>query len=245
MARRGWLLSALLCLITGTKADDFWENFANNLATDLAPLIQLFGEAVTKQYLSESLDIWDNIIFACAPLGILTAVVSAIRVCGSPSLKAFIGRAQESTGVAELELLSSTSRSTAELWHEGGITRVFGQPQISEFVYAGNESSREPNTKTDKRKTGVTSGIGVQLLDDVLTELRTASLVRKTVPDARWSSSLYVRPRFATIPSEKDLKSISDDGESYRLYGWRYVGSSEDSLFYGGVPMRAEVRISP
>ncbi|KAK6353776.1 hypothetical protein TWF730_008203 [Orbilia blumenaviensis] len=111
-----------------------WDEFANNLATDLAPLITLFGEQVTKQFLSESLSTWDSVIFAMAPLGILTAVVSAIRVCGNSSLRAFIGRAQESPGTAEVELLSSTSETTSELWHEGGITRVFGSPQILELV---------------------------------------------------------------------------------------------------------------
>ena len=68
------------------------------------------------------------------PLGILTAVVSAIRVCGSPSLRAFVGRAQEGPGSAELELLSCTSSSTCELWNEGGIARVFGRPQVLEVV---------------------------------------------------------------------------------------------------------------
>ncbi|KAI1524447.1 ankyrin repeat-containing protein, partial [Pyrenophora tritici-repentis] len=111
-----------------------WDDFTNNLATDLGPLVALFGEQVTKQFLSESLSTWDNIIFAVSPLGILTAVVSAIRVCGSPSLRAFIGRAQEGPGIAEVELLSCTSETTSELWNEGGIARVFGKPQILELV---------------------------------------------------------------------------------------------------------------
>ncbi|KAF3165792.1 hypothetical protein TWF225_001130 [Orbilia oligospora] len=111
-----------------------WNDFTNNFATDLAPLITLFGEQVTKQFLSESLTIWDNIIFAMAPLGLLTAVVSVIRVCGSASLRAFIGRAQEGPGVAEIELLSCTSETTAEIYNEGGIARVFGEPQILEVV---------------------------------------------------------------------------------------------------------------
>lgn len=41
-----------------------WDNLVNNLATDLAPLITLFGEQVTKQYLSESVGILDTFIFA-------------------------------------------------------------------------------------------------------------------------------------------------------------------------------------
>ncbi|KAK6515517.1 hypothetical protein TWF506_007850 [Arthrobotrys conoides] len=70
-----------------------------------------------------------------APLGLLTAVVSVIRVCGSASLRAFIGRAQESSGVAEIEVLSCTSATTGELFNaRGGIARVFGTPQILEVV---------------------------------------------------------------------------------------------------------------
>lgn len=114
---------------------DGWDDFSNNLATDLAPFLSLFGEQVTKQYLSESITKLDYIIFAIAPIGILTAVVSAIRVCGSASLRAFIGRAQEGGGNAEAELCSSTSRDVCELFQSGGITRVFGRPKILEIMF--------------------------------------------------------------------------------------------------------------
>lgn len=114
---------------------DGWDDFSNNLATDLAPFLSLFGEQVTKQYLSESVTKLDYIIFAIAPIGILTAVVSAIRVCGSSSLRAFIGRAQEGGGNAEAELCSSTSRDVCELFQSGGITRVFGRPKILEIIF--------------------------------------------------------------------------------------------------------------
>ncbi|PTB51180.1 hypothetical protein M431DRAFT_498437 [Trichoderma harzianum CBS 226.95] len=114
---------------------DGWDDFSNNLAADLAPFLSLFGEQITKQYLSESIATIDYFIFAMAPMGILTAIVSAIRVCGSPSLRAFIGRAQEGGGVAEAELCSSTSRDVCELYNNGGIARVFGRPKILEVVY--------------------------------------------------------------------------------------------------------------
>ncbi|EFR01503.1 ankyrin repeat domain-containing protein 28 [Nannizzia gypsea CBS 118893] len=119
-------------------AADWWNEFSNNLATDLAPLISLFGEAPTKQYLSECLTKTDIIIFSMAPLGIITTVVSAIRVCGTPSLRAFIGRAQEGAGNAEAELCSSTSREVCELYNNGGIARVFGRPKLLEIVHDPN-----------------------------------------------------------------------------------------------------------
>ncbi|KAF2235411.1 hypothetical protein EV356DRAFT_422971, partial [Viridothelium virens] len=124
----------LLFLLHSTRAD-FWDDFANNLATDLAPFLALFGEQLTKQYLSESLFPIDYFIFAMAPIGILTALVSAVRVCGSPSLRAFVGRAQEGESAAEAELCSSTSRDVCELYNNGGIARVLGSPNILEAIH--------------------------------------------------------------------------------------------------------------
>jgi hypothetical protein len=124
-----------------------WSEFTNNFATDLAPIITLFGEQVTKQFLSESTSFLDNIIFGVAPLGILTAVVSVIRVYGNASLKSFIGRSQEAHGVAEAELCSSTSEDVCELWSNGGICRVFGRPRILEFLYTGGRGQFYPVLK--------------------------------------------------------------------------------------------------
>lgn len=144
-----------------------WSDFADNFATDLAPLITLFGEQVTKQFLSESIGVLDNIIFGLAPLGILTAVVSAIRLYGRASLKSFIGRAQEAHGVAEAELCSSTSHDVCELWSNGGICRVFGRPKILEFIYTkgpsffATESLGSPNDEPPE--------CGIQFPKDVLT----------------------------------------------------------------------------
>lgn len=131
-----------------------WDDFSNNLATDLAPFVSLFGEQMTKQYMSESITMLDYFIFAMAPMGILTAVVSAIRVCGSAPLRAFVGRAQEGGGNAEAELCSSTSRDVCELYNNGGIARVFGRPKILEIVF-------EPNARevVERLDTGNDAGI--------------------------------------------------------------------------------------
>ncbi|KAH7303080.1 hypothetical protein B0I35DRAFT_415420 [Stachybotrys elegans] len=56
-----------------------------DLASDLGPLLALFG-----RYLSECTTIEDHIIFATAPIGIITVLVSAIRVSGVIYLRAFI-----------------------------------------------------------------------------------------------------------------------------------------------------------
>jgi hypothetical protein len=68
------------------------DDFSNNLFSDLAPLLTLFGEQVTKQFLSMSMGWADHIILGMGPLGVITAVVSAIRVSGVDQLKALIGR---------------------------------------------------------------------------------------------------------------------------------------------------------
>jgi hypothetical protein len=68
------------------------EEFSNNLLSDLAPLLALFGDQVTKQFMSMSLGWADNVLLATGPLGIMTVAVSAIRVGGVKKLKAITGR---------------------------------------------------------------------------------------------------------------------------------------------------------
>ncbi|KAI5850265.1 ankyrin repeat-containing domain protein [Morchella snyderi] len=112
-----------------------WDDFANNLGSDLAPLLALFGEQVTKQYMSETLSWIDNVIFCLAPLGIITAIVSTIRVGGSPKLRSLVGRAKESRGQVEADLMSSTSSDVCELWNGEGVVRVLGRPVLLQLVY--------------------------------------------------------------------------------------------------------------
>ncbi|KAG4441242.1 hypothetical protein IFR05_003290 [Cadophora sp. M221] len=123
----------LLLLCPGVRCD-WWDDFTNNLATDLAPIISLFGVEPTKQFLSESISHLDYFILAMAPIGIITAVISAIRVRGGSSMRAFIGRGQEGMGSIEAELCSSTSGDVCELYNNGGIARVMGRPKILEIV---------------------------------------------------------------------------------------------------------------
>ncbi|KAM0426311.1 hypothetical protein ACHAPT_008351 [Fusarium lateritium] len=130
------LLWIFWAFISGARADDDGlSDFSNDLATDLAPLLTLFGDAITKQYLSESTSFLDYLIFAMGPIGVLAAMVSTIRVCGHSSLRAFIGRSQEGEGTIEAELCTSTSRDVCELFNRGGIARVLGRPNVLELVY--------------------------------------------------------------------------------------------------------------
>ena len=85
--------------------------------------------------MSQSMGWKEDLIFACAPLGIITAMVGAIRVGGPGPLKAIIGRARESRGVVEAELMSSTSADVCELWDGQGVVRVLGSSPVIEFYY--------------------------------------------------------------------------------------------------------------
>jgi len=77
---------------TNAEASFGGDEFSNNLFSDLAPLLTLFGEQVRKQFLSMSMGWTDNILLGMGPLGIMTVIVSAIRVGGVRQLKALVGR---------------------------------------------------------------------------------------------------------------------------------------------------------
>ncbi|KAF0329960.1 hypothetical protein GQ607_002727 [Colletotrichum asianum] len=105
------------------------DGFSNNLFSDLAPLLALFGEEIVAQFFSMSMGWADNFLLAMGPVGIITIVLSAIRIGGSGWLKRLVGRGRETQAVAEQELLSSTSSSVCELWNGQQIIRLIGEPK--------------------------------------------------------------------------------------------------------------------
>ncbi|CAI6089116.1 unnamed protein product [Clonostachys chloroleuca] len=146
-----------VCFVTCVAADA-GDDFSNNLFSDLAPLLALFGERVTMQFMSQSMGWADNIILAMAPLGVITAIVGAIRVSGPSWLKAIIGRARETRAVAESELMSSTSKEVCELWNGQEIVRVMGEGPIREFIVLVPEGSSENGGKTIAAMTPTEAG---------------------------------------------------------------------------------------
>lgn len=124
------------------------DDFSNNLIADLGPLLALFGADVTRQFLSQSLSWTDNILFAIGPLGVVTAVISAIRVGAPQSLRSFIGRAREPRAQVEAELLSSTSKEVCEMWNGTSLVRLRGSSNVVELVVAFTpEGTRPPEDK--------------------------------------------------------------------------------------------------
>ena len=117
----------------------------------------------------------DNIIFAMvrephgsneygyltlehAPLGILTAVVGAIRVGGPLWLRAIIGRAQENKATAEVQLTTSTSRVVCEMWDGLTTVRIIGSPRILQLIYLPAKKD-EPSLGLYTLEEGVKEGI--------------------------------------------------------------------------------------
>lgn len=83
---------------------------------DFSALLTLFGDEATKQFLATSLNSVDTALLGIAPLGIMTIIVSAVRVGGSPLMKSLIGRyvcvrllPSQSGSLAILETLITTS----------------------------------------------------------------------------------------------------------------------------------------
>ncbi|KAL3482496.1 hypothetical protein BJX99DRAFT_3818 [Aspergillus californicus] len=202
-----------LFTIPGVSAEG-WEDLANNFAADLAPLVALFGERLTKQFLSESTSLLDNLIFALSPLGILTAVVSVIRICGNSSLRAFVGRANEAPGEAENELLSCVSDGTAECFNNGGISRVFGRPRILELVV----------WETDPDPLGQKSSYKIGSLRDALNE-GAWSIDRVNSQDEKG----------ALLMPELDIPNLSlNKGIKRRGRGWFYLAALLGIVLQGG-----------
>ncbi|KAK0670726.1 ankyrin repeat-containing domain protein [Cercophora samala] len=135
------------CLFAAIAVADAGDDFTDNLLTDLAPILALFGEKVTMQFMSQATGWADSIILAMAPLGIITIIVAAIRVGGPFWLRSIVGRARENRAVPEAELMSSTSNEVCELWNGQEIVRVMGQGPIREFIILTPEG--EPQDKPD------------------------------------------------------------------------------------------------
>ncbi|KAF4821134.1 hypothetical protein CGCSCA5_v003568 [Colletotrichum siamense] len=107
------------------------------------------------QFMSQSLGWADCIALAMAPLGIITIIVSAIRVGGPMWLKAIVGRAKENTSVAEMELMSSTSREVCELYNGESIVRCQGLALVWEYICLVPTGGNMANSdESDARKAG-------------------------------------------------------------------------------------------
>ena len=117
------------------------------------------------QFLSQATGWDDCVLLAMAPIGIITIIVSAIRVGGPSWLKAIIGRARENLVVAELELMSSTSEEARELWNGKTVVRCQGSAPIWEFVcVTACSDPRVPRKFTSARVMDLEEAINLGLM---------------------------------------------------------------------------------
>lgn len=100
------------------------------------------------QFMSQAIGLADCVVLAMAPLGILTIIVSAIRVGGPPLLKAIIGRARENLSIAEIDLMSSTSEEVCELWNGFNVVRCPGKANIWQFICVFPDSLESGNERS-------------------------------------------------------------------------------------------------
>jgi hypothetical protein len=130
-----WTVLASNFLFAGSALAVNPNIFANNAASDLGPLITLFGDNVTTQFLKSSFTVFDSILFAMVPIGIISAITSVIRVGSVKLLKTLIGRSRESSESVEVELLSSTSQNISETWNGFDLVRKSGNGNVLEVIY--------------------------------------------------------------------------------------------------------------
>lgn len=77
---------------TSVASNDWRDVLTSDLFSNLDPLLALFGEQVTTQFLSLSMGWGDSIMLSMAPIGLLTIIVSSVRVTKQRWLKALVGR---------------------------------------------------------------------------------------------------------------------------------------------------------
>lgn len=129
--------------------------------------------------MSESFGSLDHIMFAMAPLGIVTAIVGAIRVSGSPWLKAVIGRARENVTAAEVEFMSSTSHEVCELWNGDSVVRILGRPKVQQLVFL---KDYQQDSKT----------VGLYTLDSTADKERTGKSANPMKCDCQYLSYSFI-----------------------------------------------------
>ncbi|UZP36417.1 hypothetical protein NXS19_004233 [Fusarium pseudograminearum] len=176
------------------------NNFTNNLVSDLAPLLALVSERVTTQFISQSTGWADCIALAIAPVGVITIIVSAIRITGPRWLKAVVGRARENVAAAELEVMSSTSSEACNKQKRNTLKRV----QIMDIKNARN---RDKTNDSNHQETGTAP------LDE-----HRSSLISPNCDD-----TIIITHNKAHLAPNMAL-NCSADGERWQMWAYAAVG---------------------
>ncbi|USP78311.1 uncharacterized protein yc1106_05585 [Curvularia clavata] len=106
------------------------DEFSNNLFSDLAPLLTLFGEQV-----------WIDIFRV---MHLLSSGGECTHYDMLNGCVLILGSARESLAAAEQELLSSTSDDVCEMWSGTDIVRQLGKPRTKELIVVKNDRASIP-----------------------------------------------------------------------------------------------------
>ncbi|VUC23767.1 unnamed protein product [Clonostachys rosea] len=128
------LFALLLILALAGPVHAAWtDDIPNNVASDIAPLIALFGDKVLLHWLSQSLSYVEVVMLAVCPIGVPAIISSAIRLTGHQVAKNLIGRPRESRAAVEAELTPVTSAEVSECWDGERVVRTTGEADMQEF----------------------------------------------------------------------------------------------------------------
>lgn len=223
---------------TSSHSSFVGQEFSNNLLSDLAPLLTLFGEQVTKQFLSMSMGWADNILLSLGPLGIMTILVSTIRVSGVKRLKTIVGRARESKATAEAELLSSTSHEVCEMWDDQQVVRTFGSPKTLQIVITHEKSGLIARNLKDAYLDGyLVDTRGRKLSSDELEELGEAPNLTLNAPGSTVSNvELWAWVLVGTVAQ---LSAVVFPGVMQYRWGWRVASYGYPCYLLGTVTLIA------
>lgn len=158
-----------------------------------------------------------------APLGIITIIVSAIRVGGPMLLKAIVGRARENTTAAEMELMSSTSREVCELFNGETVVRCQGSAPVWEFILI---SPKDLGGSAGE----VVPRLKFMTLDGATDKESDVPLVRVSPVPASTSSSAGVSPSESSAGSRTSVVSTSSDRRGEKYASSDPVGKIKESL---------------
>lgn len=100
-----------------------------------------------------------------APLGIITAFISAIRVAGPEWLKSLVGRGRENFATIEIEILSSVSKDVCELWDGRAIVKLAAEAPIMIVHNPQHENDFSPESFITLDPATQSSGYRLQEVD--------------------------------------------------------------------------------
>lgn len=156
------------------------------------------------------------------PLGILTAIAGAIRVQGPRIAKSFIGRGRENRALAEIELMSSTSKEVCELFNGKSIVRAMGRPKLAQLLVYPLEykKAKDKNDQIDAQRLGPKVADPQDDTSKALSKNKGIEVTNIAVNIALKDSSCGIHTfRTATLESGIGPELLSVYGRTFRSFG--------------------------